>query len=84
MDLDDFFAKKDRKKNKGKKFATADEIAKKLDEAGKRSEKLKKEKTNPEVDEQGNTVVQVILMKFSAFFSNNEAPLQVLRPRPLD
>ncbi|KAF6204442.1 hypothetical protein GE061_002783 [Apolygus lucorum] len=57
MDLDDFFAKKDRKKSKGKKFATADEIAKKLEESGRRSEKLKKEKKE-EVDEQGNTVVQ--------------------------
>ncbi|BES97482.1 Hypothetical protein NTJ_10296 [Nesidiocoris tenuis] len=57
MDLDDFFAKKDRKKSKGKKFATADEIAKKLEESGRRSEKLKKEKP-PEVDEEGNTVVQ--------------------------
>lgn len=44
-DLDDFFAKKDRKKSKGKKFATADEIAKKLEETGKRHEKIKKEKT---------------------------------------
>lgn len=43
-DLDDFFAKKDRKKSKGKKFATADEIAKKLEETGKRSEKTKKDK----------------------------------------
>lgn len=43
-DLDDFFAKKDRKKSKGKKFATADEIAKKLEETGKRNEKIKKEK----------------------------------------
>lgn len=43
-DLDDFFAKKDRKKSKGKKFATADEIAKKLEETGKRSEKSKKDK----------------------------------------
>ncbi|XP_014258917.1 protein CDV3 homolog isoform X1 [Cimex lectularius] len=61
-DLDDFFAKKDRKKSKGKKFATADEIAKKLEETGKRTEKLKKEKLqtsqlgSQEVDEQGNTV----------------------------
>lgn len=61
-DLDDFFAKKDRKKSKGKKFATADEIAKKLEETGRRAEKLKKEKLqtsqlqNSEVDEQGNAV----------------------------
>ncbi|XP_021920432.1 protein CDV3 homolog [Zootermopsis nevadensis] len=43
-DLDDFFAKKDRKKAKGKKFTTADEIAKKLEETGKKVEKSKKEK----------------------------------------
>ncbi|XP_046986558.1 protein CDV3 homolog [Schistocerca americana] len=41
-DLDDFFAKKDRKKSKGKKFTTTDEIAKKLEDAGKKSEKVKK------------------------------------------
>jgi len=44
-DLDDFFAKKDRKKAKGKKFTTTDEIAKKLEETGKKIEKTKKEKT---------------------------------------
>ena len=43
-DLDDFFAKKDRKKAKGKKFTTADEIAKKLEE--KKIEKTKKEKSS--------------------------------------
>lgn len=45
-DLDDFFAKKDRKKSKTtKKFATADEIAKKLeDNAKKTSEKSKKDR----------------------------------------
>lgn len=52
-DLDDFFAKKDRKKAKGKKFTTTEEIAKKLEETGKRIEKPKpKEKpTNPEGEE---------------------------------
>jgi hypothetical protein len=45
-DLDDFFAKKDRKKAKGKKFTTADEIAKKLEETGKKIEKTKKEKSS--------------------------------------
>jgi hypothetical protein len=43
-DLDDFFAKKDRKKAKGKKFTTTDEIAKKLEETGKKIEKSKKDK----------------------------------------
>ncbi|XP_076632132.1 protein CDV3 homolog [Colletes latitarsis] len=40
-DLDDFFAKKDRKKAKGKKFTTTEEIAKKLEETGKRLGKSK-------------------------------------------
>ncbi|XP_075218705.1 protein CDV3 homolog [Lycorma delicatula] len=52
-DLDDFFAKKDRKKSKGKKFATADEIAKKLEETGKRTEKTKKEKLQSSAGQDG-------------------------------
>lgn len=44
-DLDDFFAKKDRKKNKNsKKFSTTDEVAKKLEDTAKKSEKPKKER----------------------------------------
>ncbi|XP_011701650.1 PREDICTED: protein CDV3 homolog [Wasmannia auropunctata] len=57
-DLDDFFAKKDRKKAKGKKgFATTDEVAKKLEETGKRVEKPKpKDKPpNPEGEESQHT-----------------------------
>ncbi|XP_044265082.1 protein CDV3 homolog [Tribolium madens] len=50
-DLDDFFAKKDRKKQKStKKFATTDEVAKKLEDNAKKSEKQKKERV-PEGDE---------------------------------
>lgn len=58
-DLDDFFAKKDRKKAKGKKFTTTDEVAKKLEE-GKRLEKPKpKEKpANPEGEESQQTEVR--------------------------
>lgn len=37
-DLDDFFAKKDRKKTKSKKFATPDELAKKLEDTTKKNE----------------------------------------------
>lgn len=44
-DLDDFFAKKDRKKNKStKKFATTEEVAKKLEDNAKKTEKVKKER----------------------------------------
>lgn len=52
-DLDDFFAKKDRKKAKNiKKFSTADEIAKKLEDTGKKVEKpIKKDRSNQETDE---------------------------------
>uniref|UniRef100_A0A182P916 Protein CDV3 homolog n=1 Tax=Anopheles epiroticus TaxID=199890 RepID=A0A182P916_9DIPT len=35
-DLDDFFAKKDKKKGKAKKFVTAEEIAKQLDDTSKK------------------------------------------------
>lgn len=46
--LDDFFAKKDKKKAKAKKFTTSDEIAKKLETGKKPSteKNLKKEKGN--------------------------------------
>ncbi|XP_032691444.1 protein CDV3 homolog [Odontomachus brunneus] len=56
-DLDDFFAKKDRKKAKGKKFTTTDEVAKKLEETGKRLEKpkLKEKPANPEGEESQQT-----------------------------
>ncbi|XP_008543087.1 protein CDV3 homolog [Microplitis demolitor] len=51
-DLDDFFAKKDRKKSKGKKFTTTDEIAKKLEETGKRMEKLKLKEKPSNIEEE--------------------------------
>ena len=37
-DLDSFFAKKDKKKVKGKKFTTSDEIAKRLEESEKKDQ----------------------------------------------
>lgn len=44
-DLDDFFAKKDRKKSKStKKFSTTEEVAKKLEDNAKKTEKVKKER----------------------------------------
>ncbi|KAI5643712.1 carnitine deficiency-associated protein 3 domain-containing protein [Phthorimaea operculella] len=46
-DLDDFFAKKDRKKSKSvKKFATTDEIAKKLED-GKQKPEARPKKERP-------------------------------------
>lgn len=56
-DLDDFFAKKDRKKSKNvKKFATADEVAKKLEDTKKADKLVKKDRVLPagqEGDESG-------------------------------
>ena len=54
-DLDDFFAKKDRKKSKAvKKFATADELAKKLEDTKQKPEaRPKKERPVQEGDEPG-------------------------------
>lgn len=44
-DLDDFFAKKDRKKLKNiKKYATTEEVAKKLEDTSKKPDKGKKER----------------------------------------
>ncbi|XP_075988323.1 protein CDV3 homolog [Anticarsia gemmatalis] len=54
-DLDDFFAKKDRKKSKAvKKFATADELAKKLEDTKQKSDvRPKKERPAQEGEEGG-------------------------------
>lgn len=58
-DLDDFFAKKDRKKSKAvKKFATADELAKKLDDPKQKSDiRPKKERPVQEGEEGGRAGV---------------------------
>lgn len=52
-DLDDFFAKKDRKKSKGKKFATTEEVAKKLEDTSKKSEKPQKKERTQEGEDGG-------------------------------
>ncbi|XP_053621456.1 protein CDV3 homolog isoform X2 [Plodia interpunctella] len=53
-DLDDFFAKKDRKKSKVKKFATADELAKKMEDNKQKVDvRPKKERPAQEGDEPG-------------------------------
>lgn len=46
-DLDDFFAKKDKKKGKAKKFVTAEEIAKQLDDTSKKAVESKMKKAEP-------------------------------------
>lgn len=62
-DLDDFFAKKDRKKSKAvKKFATADELAKKLEDTKQKPEaRPKKERPVQEGDEPNRAGVSCIL-----------------------
>lgn len=53
-DLDDFFAKKDRKKSKStKKFATTEEVAKKLEDSVKKTDKTTKKERLPEGEEGG-------------------------------
>ncbi|CAG9573316.1 unnamed protein product [Danaus chrysippus] len=53
-DLDDFFAKKDRKKSKSvKKFATADELAKKLEDSKQKSD-VRPKKDRPQEGEEAN------------------------------
>ncbi|XP_063371076.1 protein CDV3 homolog isoform X2 [Cydia amplana] len=46
-DLDDFFAKKDRKKKSVKKFATAEEMAKKLDDGKQKASEVRPKKERP-------------------------------------
>lgn len=54
-DLDDFFAKKDRKKGKSnKKFSTTEEVAKKLEDNAKKTE-VKKKPDRPADGEEPNT-----------------------------
>lgn len=54
-DLDDFFAKKDRKKSKSnKKFSTTDEVAKKLEDNAKKTE-IKKKPERPADGEEPST-----------------------------
>lgn len=65
-DLDDFFAKKDRKKSKSvKKFATADELAKKLEEPKQKTDvRPKKERPVQEGEESGRVGVRIRLQMF--------------------
>lgn len=62
-DLDDFFAKKDRKKAKGKKFTTTEEIAKKLEETGKRVEKPKPKEKPANQEEGAEEEAQPVVVK---------------------
>lgn len=54
-DLDDFFAKKDKKKSKSKKFSTTEEVAKKLEEPKKIEKPTKKDRV-PEGEDGGDSV----------------------------
>jgi acyl-ACP thioesterase len=52
-DLDDFFAKKDKKKSKTKKFTTPEEIVKRLEDTSKKNDvKPRKKEPVAEGDEQ--------------------------------
>lgn len=70
-DLDSFFAKKDKKKVKGKKFTTTDEIARRLEETEKKLEQqqgnkakaLEPVKKLEENSEDAPVVVEVIQKK---------------------
>lgn len=83
-DLDDFFAKKDRKKSKAvKKFTTADEMAKKLDEPKQKPEvRPKKERPVQEGEEPTRQKVSLRLQHAEIYqlsrtfnLSNHPAPI---------
>lgn len=59
--LDDFFAKKDKSKKAKKKFTTSEQIAKKLEESGKKSTEMasKKEKDKPIQQTPASTITQI-------------------------
>lgn len=73
-DLDSFFAKKDKKKVKGKKFTTTDEIARRLEETEKKHEQQQGNKAKAvepvkkleENCEDAPVVVEVIPKKVSS------------------
>ncbi|KAJ6643204.1 Protein CDV3 like [Pseudolycoriella hygida] len=53
-DLDDFFAKKDRKKGKSKKITATEELARKIEDTSKPSQSLKKRDYLPGQDDNGS------------------------------
>lgn len=57
-DLDDFFAKKDKKKGKPKKFVTAEEIAKQLDDTSKKAVESKMKKPNEPAENKSDSQLQ--------------------------
>lgn len=64
-DLDDFFAKKDRKKNKStKKFSTTEDVAKKLEDNAKKTEKVKKERAPEGEDNTAPLHVSIRILSF--------------------
>ncbi|CAH0770940.1 unnamed protein product [Bemisia tabaci] len=72
-DLDDFFAKKDRKKSKTtKKFTTTDDLAKKLEETSKKTEKLKKEKMTASSVPTNNLAQDIVADETAAPAFNDE------------
>lgn len=65
-DLDDFFAKKDRKKSKSKKFLTNEELAKKLEDTTRKTEtKPRKERPIDSDEPDTEDVVSILLVKFA-------------------
>lgn len=69
-DLDDFFAKKDKKKSKGKKFTTVDQVAKKLEDTGKKPLDVKPKKEKDKSGQDGENVahnMQVLFQRAMCF-----------------
>lgn len=59
-DLDDFFAKKDKKKNKTKKFLSTEELVKQLEQSAREKEASKNVKPAKIEEETSNEPTQVI------------------------
>jgi hypothetical protein len=63
-DLDDFFAKKDKKKGKSKKFLSSEELVKQITEQAAKEKELKKPAKIEEEQEPSNANQEVTIGRF--------------------
>lgn len=64
-DLDDFFAKKDRKKGKSKKVTPSEELARKIEDTSKPSQSTKKRELLPGQEDDDSTIAEQVIVSVS-------------------
>lgn len=80
-DLDDFFAKKDKKKRSTKKFPTPEDVSKQLEETAAKTKEVKAKKEAPPVNTEGTTETEVVEVSDLSLFLS---PLSDTRQRLTD